>query len=222
MATKSKTSRLTRPKTTATRTPGRPSKLAPKQWDEIRRRLAAGESTSALAREFKVGKATISERCSQKVQRIKKLATTMVETEQIFENMPVSEQAAVLNLIDQMKATTHNLANAARHGSATSARLARIAYGKAVQLDSDDVDMADLKQIAALTQTANQAATIGTDLLAATRNTPLAQPEPSEPSVFEKMTTEELETFLFKKYEALKPHVPIQPNCKRESTPSDD
>ena len=162
-------------------TPGRPPTLTQKQVNEIRRRLAAGESTTALAREYGVSKATISGHCSQKVERIKNIASQMVTTEKNFDGLPISEQAAVINLVDQMKATSNNLAAAARAGSATSAHLAGIAHGKAVQLDPEAVDMNDLREISALTQTANQAATIGTALIAFPKNSRLDEAPPQAP-----------------------------------------
>ena len=196
---KRKTTRSTRPKTPAasshvTPGPGRPSKLTSRQWEEIRRRLAAGESTSALAREFKVSKATISGRCSQKVERLKTLASKKISVDAEFDHLPISEQAAVINLVDQMKATTTNLATAARHGSATSARLAQIANRKAVQLDPAAPDPDDLRMVSALIQTSNQAATIGTAMLTVTKNDPQAKPavDPEEEQDLSLLSDEEL------------------------------
>jgi DNA-binding transcriptional regulator YdaS (Cro superfamily) len=165
--------------------PGRPSKLTPKQLNEIRRRLATGESTTALAREYGVAKATISGHCSQKVERIKDIASQMVSAEQKFECLPVSEQAAVINLVDQMKATSNNLAAAARAGSATSAHLAGIAHGKAVQLNPVAPDPEELRMVSALTQTANQAATIGTALIAFPKNSRLDEAPPKPKSAYD-------------------------------------
>jgi len=161
--------------------PGRPSKLTPKQWAEIGRRLALGESTSALAREFGVGKARISERFSGKTQELKTLASQVVNLDTALDQLPDSERGAVLTLADYMKATGNNLAAAARAGSATSALLAGLAHGKAVQLNPDSVDMKGLQEIAALTQTANQAATIGTALVTATKNSRLEEAPPPAP-----------------------------------------
>jgi len=198
-STKRKTTRSTRPKPAASLRrispgPGRPSKLSSRQWAEIGRRLATGESTSALAREFKIGKARISERFQVKTKELKALASQIVDVDTALEQLPVSEQGTVLSLADQMKATTANLAAAARHGSATSARLAQIANAKATQLDPAAVDMEDLREIAGLTQTANQAATIGTALVAASKNDPQAKPTvgPEEEQDLSLLSDEEL------------------------------
>jgi hypothetical protein len=150
-----------------------------------------------LARSFGVSKATISGRCSQKVERLKTLASKKISVDQEFEHLPISEQAAVINLVDQMKATSTNLATAARHGSATSARLAGIANRKAAQLDPDAVDMEDLREIAALSLTANQAATVGTAMLAASRNDPKPVVDPPEEQDLSHLTDEELHMLIY-------------------------
>jgi hypothetical protein len=117
----------------------------------------------------------------------------MVATEQAFQNLPDSERTAVLNLVDTLKATGNNLAAAARSGSLTSARLAEMAHGKAVQLDPENVD-AGLREIAALTQVANQAATIGTAMV--TANAKAALVEEVRVSGDESMSDQELDALL--------------------------
>ena len=86
---------------------GRPSKLTDKQWGEIGRRLASGEPTNALAREYKVSKATVSEQCS------------------------------VISLVDQMKGIQNDYAVSAANGAKTSAHLTGIAQRKAAKLTDD-------------------------------------------------------------------------------------
>jgi hypothetical protein len=189
--------RATRPRPSAVRptakhSPGRPSKLTSRQWAEIGRRLATGESTSALAREFKIGKARISERFQVKTKELKALASQIVDVDTALEQLPVSEQGTVLSLVDQMRATTTNLATAARHGSATSARLAQIANHKAVQLDPTAPDPDDLRMVSALIQTSNQAATIGTAMLTVTKNDPKPAVAPEEEQDLSSLSDEEL------------------------------
>ena len=60
---------------------GRPSKLAPWQWERIICRLVHGESTSAVAREHGLAKSTISERVSVRVKNLKCFAIQLLETE---------------------------------------------------------------------------------------------------------------------------------------------
>lgn len=56
--------------------------------------LLAGESTSALAREFGVSKSTISVRFSERSETIKNVAHQIVATEQALSFLNVSEQLA--------------------------------------------------------------------------------------------------------------------------------
>lgn len=82
------------PKMERRRGRGRPSKLEPKQWDEVCHRLAHGESTSSLAREFGLAKSTISERLSVRVRTLKQIALKLVRaefSEQIID-LPPTEQ----------------------------------------------------------------------------------------------------------------------------------
>ena len=45
----------------------RPSKLTDKQWEEIKSRMLHGEKAADLSREYKVSKASISERVSERL-----------------------------------------------------------------------------------------------------------------------------------------------------------
>ncbi|RZL66414.1 MAG: Hin recombinase [Variovorax sp.] len=60
---------------------GRPSKLSDKQWEQIGRRIVAGEKPSALAKEFKVSHATVSERFSESGGKVKSVANQILAAE---------------------------------------------------------------------------------------------------------------------------------------------
>jgi len=147
---------------------GRPSKLTDKQWGEIGRRLASGEPTNALAREYKVSKATVSERFSNKVEQIKTLAEQIVSTDRALAALPVSEQCSVISLVDQMKGIQNDYAVSAANGAKTSAHLTGIAQRKAAKL-TDDVETEDLRTIAALAETANKSLVPASNLIAANK-----------------------------------------------------
>jgi hypothetical protein len=132
--------------------------------------LVTGESTSALAREFKVSKSLVSGRFSNRAESLKSLAGQIVEVERVFDRLTVSEQCSVTSLVDHLKAIGNNLAAAANFGTASAARLAEIAHGKVVKLDAEQPDAEELKGIAALTSVSNAAASVGTTLVAANRN----------------------------------------------------
>jgi len=149
----------------------RPSKLTPTQWDEIGKRIAGGESKTSLAKEYGIGLSTISERFTEfpkdKVRKIgEELAT-----------LPPSGQAAAVSLADDLRAISQSLASAGRYGSATAHRLQEIAHRQAMKI-GDQPDMETLKGVAALTRTANEAASMGMGLLNANRDQNKDGPQP--------------------------------------------
>jgi hypothetical protein len=135
---------------------GRPSKLSDRQWAEIGRRLAAGEGVRALAKEFRVSHGTISERFSDRVPRLRELATTLATTEAEVERLPVSEQATVRTLADQIRGISESLVKVAALGGKTGEILAGHANRKAARL-GDDPDPEELKMVVGLTEGANRA-----------------------------------------------------------------
>lgn len=150
---------------------GRPSRLSPPQWDEIKRRLVAGETMRSLAKEFKVGVSTISKQCSPKTERIRSVANKLVEASQALSTLPVPEQTLALRLADDLKAVTRNLTRAAKAGSDTAAQLAELANGKVknVILESGRVDQMTLMDVSSLTVASNRAATPALRLVAASQ-----------------------------------------------------
>jgi hypothetical protein len=154
---------------------GRQSKLTDAQWEKIGKRLIAGESPSALAREFGVSKSTISGRFSERVQNVKDAANQIVAAENALSKLNISEQIAARSLADDLKAISTHLAGAARFGAATAHRLSGIAHNKAAEIDDQaplDGDSTEaLKGIAILTKMANEASEIGVNLLKANKDT---------------------------------------------------
>jgi len=154
---------------------GRQSKLTDAQWEKIGKRLLAGESPSALAREFGVSKSTISGRFSERVQNVKDVANQIVATENALSKLNISEQIAARSLADDLKAISEHLAGAARFGAATAHRLSGIAHNKAAEIDDakpmDDASRTALGNIAVLTKMANDASEIGLNLLKANKDT---------------------------------------------------
>jgi hypothetical protein len=152
----------------------RPSKLTDKQWQEIRKRLLAGEKPSDLAKEYKVSRATISERGSRTVGNIKSVANQLVAAESSLRALPVTEQLEALSLADELRAISSHLAGAARFGSATSHRLSGIAHAKVQEIDDaaplDEESLEALKGVAVLTKLANESSVIGMNLLSANKD----------------------------------------------------
>jgi len=152
---------------------GRPSKLTDAQWEAIGKRLLAGESAAALAKEFGVDRAAVTRRFSQRNATIKNVANQIVETERALSFLNASEQIAARSLADDLKAISEHLAGAARFGAATAHRLSGIAHSKAAEIDDaqplNEESIGALKGIAALTKLANESSEIGVNLLRANK-----------------------------------------------------
>ncbi|HLN23345.1 MAG TPA: helix-turn-helix domain-containing protein [Patescibacteria group bacterium] len=150
----------------------RPSKLTDAQWSEIAQRIAKGETMRKLAREFGVSPASISERVSKQAKHLKTAATQLFQAEQAVRALPVSEQHTVRSLSDMLLSISSNLASAAELGSATAQHLNTLARAQSRLIgktDNPDENTAALKSVAMLTATANEAAKIGANLIAANK-----------------------------------------------------
>ncbi len=154
---------------------GRPSKLTPSQWDDIGRRLAKGEKPSALAREFKVSPATLSERFSKTTEKVKTVANQIVATDAALKSLTVSEQLSAVSLANDLIAMSTHLAGAGKFAAATAHRLAGIANAKVQEIDDaaplDDKSRDSFKDVLVLTEMANKASFIPINLLAANKDT---------------------------------------------------
>lgn len=153
---------------------GRKSKLTDRQWEQIGKRLLAGESGRALAKEFGVSEATIRARFSTQVAEIKSVANQIVATDAALKALPISSQIAAHNLADELIAISTHLAGAGKYGAATAHRLSGIAHAKVQEID-DAAPMTEqsyesLKGIAALTRMANESSQIGMNLLQANKD----------------------------------------------------
>lgn len=151
---------------------GRPSKLTDKQWTEVERRHVNGEKIRALAREYGVAEGSIRARVSTQTSEIKAVAHQIVAAEERFNALPVSAQVSAQSLVNELRAISGHLASAARYGSMTAHRLSVIAHGQTDLIDESaslDANADALKSVMALTRGANEAATIGLNLLAANK-----------------------------------------------------
>lgn len=151
----------------------RPSKLTDKQWAEIEKRLLAGESIRSVAKAYGVGEATIRGRgVSAQVAEIKDVAKQIVSVQERLSALPVSAQVSAHSLADELRAISSNLASAAKYGSMTAHRLSAIAHLQTDLIDDAatlEENTAALKTVMAMTKGANDAATIGLNLLAANK-----------------------------------------------------
>lgn len=146
----------------------RPSKLTEAQWGEVIRRAAQGETITALAKAYRVSKGTISERVSKRLETVKTLAGAISRSEQEFDALPISERIATRTLADQLKGIQNHYAKAAKDGAETAEILNGHALTVARELEGP-TDIGRLKVVAALTETAKGAASLASNMIAASK-----------------------------------------------------
>lgn len=168
---------------------GRKSALTPDQWIEVERRhIVDGESVNSLAKEFGVNEAAIRRKINPNKSEAKNgaislrsLAEEKVKadsysrdiSERIAE-LPYAKQQIVGDIAKRMTNISGHLMGAAEYGAATAHRLSGIAHSKAQEIDDAaplaEESMAALKGIAVLTRMANDASSIGLNLIAANKD----------------------------------------------------
>lgn len=166
---------------------GRPLKLPPKTRDEIGRRLAMGESMTQLATEYGVSKSMLSRLFSERVPKVRDVATRLAKAEIEFEHLPVSEQGAARVLTDQIKSMGSGLVRTAGLNVRTAETLAGLANQQAAGIqipkELDDESRQNLKDslslTAALIEGSNKAATLSASLVSLNRGVT----EPNKPTL---------------------------------------
>lgn len=150
---------------------GRPPALSPAQQEQVRRRLAAGETVMALAAEFKVGRATI-QRLSEFSGTVRKVAEQMAAAQTALEALPVPQQHVALSLAERLRNVSDNLAAAAMHGAATAHRLNALANSEVAKIDDAEPlgSLEALRGVGVLSKLANESASVALNLLAANRD----------------------------------------------------
>ena len=150
---------------------GRTSKLSPEQWDTLKKRLDAGESAAALAREYGVSPPVISNRFSKQSKDVRKTAELLAEGQKALAMLPIAQQYQAISLAEKLRNISNSLAHAAENGAATAHRLSAIANNQAQLVDDQDpmANQAQIQAIAALTKVANEAASLGLGLVNANK-----------------------------------------------------
>jgi glutamine synthetase adenylyltransferase len=149
----------------------RPPALAPAQQEEVRRRLAAGEGVRALAREYKVGDATIR-RLAAHSARIRNVAEKLAEAQSALAELPPSQQHIALSLAEKLRSISDNLASAAEYGAKTAHRLHALANSEVAKIDDADPAASEdsFRTVGALTRLANDSAHVALNLLGSNRD----------------------------------------------------
>lgn len=143
---------------------GRPTKLSDRERAEIGRRLALGESKRALAREFKVSEAFIRSNFSAHVAEIKNVATRLAGAELDLQGLPISAQASVRSLTDQLKGLGKTIIETAALNGETARIMSTRALEAASALESD-AGLQELMLPGAFIEVSNKAASLGVQLM---------------------------------------------------------
>lgn len=142
-----------------------PSKISPEQWQDIERRVAEGETVTALAKEYGVSEAALRKRgaSKEKVRKVRLVAQQLAQAKDALAALPPDQQVLAVSLADELRAISGHLASAARYGSATAQRLAQAAHREIST--AEVLDEPRLRAVAMLTRTANEAGQLGVALL---------------------------------------------------------
>lgn len=156
----------------------RTSKLSEKQWLEIERRLEAGESVRALAREFKISPSAISARFSEQQKKIKKVTNQIVEANQALKSLPLSAQISVHNRTQRLMAIQAATDDAAIAGSNISKIVSEAAHRRVKAATDDElIDAEYLKSLMAAGMVSNTHAKIGLDVMSIASKEKAVEPD---------------------------------------------
>lgn len=163
----------------------RPSKLSPEQWSQIERRLAAGESAAALAREYAINQSQITRRVTQVSQNVRNVAKTIAHAQDELAALPVAQQYQALSLAEQLRAMSASLASAATLGAQTAHRLHALANAEVAKVDDADPlqSMEALKGVGVLTKLANESSHLAVNLISANKGAVPLEPQTDTPSI---------------------------------------
>lgn len=159
------------PKPKSTR--GRKSKLREFQWEEIKRKHIVDKvPMSKLAKEYGISETALQERISGEAKEIVAVAKEKAELEAKISGMPISGQGLVNMVFENLRAAAINLSSAAANGASTAARVSRLANLQTEKLDeAADFQKNEpiLRDIAAMTQVANEAARVPLAIMVANK-----------------------------------------------------
>jgi len=149
----------------------RPSKLSPQQWDEVKRRHAAGEGVRSLAREFGVDESTVRAKVSPQTPQVRAVAHQLAQAQTALAALPVAQQYTAVSLAEKFRNISGSLAGAAELGAATAHRLHALANSEVAKVDDAEpmASLESLRNVGVLTKLANDSSHIALNLLAANK-----------------------------------------------------
>jgi hypothetical protein len=164
--------------------------LSPAQWDEVRRRLLAGETARSLGREFGVSEAAIRKRfganqsLSAQSAQVRTAASMLAQAHTVIDALPAAQREVAINLADKLRSISGSLASAAELGAKTAHRLQALANSQVAKVDDAEPmqSIDQLRDVGVLTKLANDSASIALNLLAANKETvqKINNPPPAE------------------------------------------
>jgi hypothetical protein len=151
----------------------RPKRITEKQWVEIGKRLANGESRKAVGVMYGVSVSTLSKRFACTEKNLKVVANQVAQAEMAVSRLPAVEQAMVETMVDRIKQLHDHALRAAGYSMATAARLSGIAHNISATIDEtaplSGQSRTALQDVSALQNVVNNAAYVGLKLMDATK-----------------------------------------------------
>jgi hypothetical protein len=152
---------------------GRKPRITEDKWIEVKEARLSGMPFAALSKKFGISKTRIIDKIGDRSTKIKNAAESLKCVIDEIDSLPIEDRGSVVNLANELREISSNLASAARYGSVTAEKLAKLAAHKAINIQ-EDVDLEDcdrsLKVVLALTRTANEASSIGMGLVSTNKN----------------------------------------------------
>ena len=161
---------------------GRKSNLTDEQWEAIRQRLLKGETSRAIAEDYPQisassirGKFGKQSNIAVHSDQVKETAQKIADAQLALQALPPVNRPAALDLAASLQSISASLARAAELSSKTAHRMAHLANSEAAKVDDVNpltvgTSVEALKGVAALTKMANEAGSLGLNLLNANRD----------------------------------------------------
>jgi len=155
-------------------------KIKEYDWPEIRKKLLEGQTYRSVADDYGVTMAAIHKTMGNQVNQVRDAALSIVNAEYKLKQMPIDAEYDARALARELIAISDYLARSAKQGAMTSEKLSAIALLKSQGLDVDNLELEQLREIAALQDVANKSASTAIELLKITKGKEETMPERQE------------------------------------------
>lgn len=154
----------------------RASKLTEAQWASLEKRLLAGETASALGREFGISEGGIRKRLGSvraDSTKVRETAQKLAEAHKSLESLTPAQRPVAIDLADKLRSISSSYASAAELGARTAHRLHALANAEVNKVDDADPlseeSLSAMKGVSLLTRLGNDALVPASNLLAANK-----------------------------------------------------